>query len=324
MLGIRKDRFFTAKAAYAISRRPASCAPKQRSLGSTGAMSARFRGVPDKRARNFLLSGFALLVAFSCSVFPDQAELPLSADAGAGGEPGEGGMSSGAAGQTGPSEAGQAGQGGALSPGLGGAGGEPANAGAGGASDCVTKQEPLTMLVDTWIEQAKPATAYGNAPSLWVVKGAEERRALLGFNLPGLPAATVLVRVELRLHLESNADATLAERQLEVRLLEHIFDESRTTWNNYDNGATGQWATPGGDFGPALATASVPESTQDGPVTFDLTSAVSEMLSTVSVPLQLILLEVGAEPPPPAELAFTSSEGDDLEAAPQLFLEYCP
>ena len=261
-----------------------------------------------------------MVVAFSCSVFPDQAELPLSENAGAGGEPSEGGMSFGAAGQTGPNEAGQ---GGVQPAGLAGAGAEAANAGAGGATDCATMQESLLMIQDTWIESVKPSTGHGNEPILSVVKGEEERRAVLGFNLPGLPASTLLVRAELRLNLESNADVALAERQLEVRLLEHVFDEARATWNNFDNGVSGQWAMPGGDFGPALAAANVPEMIHDGPVTFDLTSAVSEMLSTVSVPLPLIVLEVGLAPTPPAELALTSSEGDAL-VAPQLFLEYCP
>jgi hypothetical protein len=294
-------------------------APRQGVLASKGAMSARFQRVPDQRARTFLLSGLALVVAFSCSVFPDQAELPPNGDAGAGGEPGEGGSSFGAAGQTGPSEAGQ---GGARPAGLAGA--EPAGGGAGGATECATEKRVLAMLEDTWIEAAKPATAHGSDPILWVAKGDEERRALLSFPLLQAPPGAVLVRAELRLHLESNADVTLTERHLEAHLLEHVVDEARTTWNNYDSGAANQWVEPGGDFGPAVAATTVPALIQDGPVTFDLTSALSELFSTDGVPLPLIVLEVGSEPTPPAELAFTSSEGDDLGAAPQLFLEYCP
>jgi len=284
-------------------------------------MSARFQSVPDPHARTLLLSGLALVVAFSCSVFPDQAELPPGGDAGAGGEPAEGGTSFGAAGQTGPNEAGQ---GGARPAGPGGSGAEPAGGGAGGAAECATEKRVLTMLEDTWIESAKPATAHGGDPTFWVVKGEEERRALLSFPLLQAPPGAVLVRAELRLHLESNADVTLTERHLEAYLLEHVVNEARTTWNNYDSGAANQWVTPGGDFGPAVAATIVPALIQDGPVTFDLTSALSELFSTDGVPLPLIVLEVGSSPTPPAELAFTSSEGDALEATPQLFLEYCP
>jgi hypothetical protein len=179
------------------------------------------------------------------------------------------------------------------------------------------------MPPDTWIESAKPSTSHGNEPSLRVVGGANERRAVLSFDLPPLPTGAVPVRVELRLHLESNADATLAERQLEVNLLGQVPNVPRTTWNNYDNGASGQWAMPGGDFGPALSSDNVPALIQEGAVTFDLTSAVSELFSTVPVPLPLLVREVGLPPTPAAELAFTSSEGDALEA-PALFLEYCP
>ena len=285
-------------------------------------MSARFRGVPDARAWKLLLPGLALIVALSCSVFPDQAELPPSGDAGAGGEPGEGGTSLGAAGQTGPSEAGQAGEGGAYPSGLGGAGAEPSSAGAGGAPGCAAQQSSFVALGDTWIESAKPATPHGSDPTLGVVKGEDERRALFLFNLPVAPDGFVLVRAELQLHLESNADQSFAARLLEVSLLEHLVNEGRTTWNNHDNGASNQWATPGGDFGPPLGSATIPPLTQAGPVSFDLTTAIGELLSTAVVPLPLIVREVGAEPTPPAELAFTSKQGDAL-GAPKLLLEFC-
>ncbi len=163
---------------------------------------------------------------------------------------------------------------------------------------------------------------HGSDPILWVVKGDEERRALFLFSLPAAPDGFSLVRAELQLYMESNADASLAARLLEVNLLEQLVDEARTTWNNYDNGVTNQWAAPGGDFGVALASANVPALTQVGPLSFDLTTAVGELLSTAAVPLPLIVREVGPEPTPPAELAFSSVQGDAL-GAPKLLLEFC-
>jgi hypothetical protein len=164
--------------------------------------------------------------------------------------------------------------------------------------------------------------AHGTDPNLFVVEGTEERRALLSFNLPVAPTGASLVRAELRLRLESNADAALAKRELEVHLLEQLVDEGRTTWNNYASGASQQWANPGGDYGPAVASTTISALTQNGPVSFDVTSVVAGAFGAEPIPLPLIVREVSS-PTAPAELAFTSRQGDDL-GAPELLLEYCP
>jgi hypothetical protein len=155
-----------------------------------------------------------------------------------------------------------------------------------------------------------------------VVKGADECRALVSFDLPAAPTGSTLVRAELRLRLLSNADVALAERQLEVHLLEQDVDESRTTWTNYANGASNRWLTPGGDFGPTLASTAIPALIQQGPVMFDLTSALVELFTADPIPLPLIVLEA-SEATAPADLAFGSIEGDAF-GAPELLLEYCP
>jgi len=260
-----------------------------------------------------------MVIALGCSVFPDHAELTGLGGAGAAGEANEGGGSVGAAGQASSGGA----EGGAAATGFGGAGAEPqTSAGAAGAAGCPTEERRFTAAGDTWIEFVKPATPHGTDPILFVVKGAEERRALLSFNLPAAPPGSTLIRAELRLHLASNADAALAERQLEVHLLDQVISEARTTWNNYDNGASQQWLDPGGDYGDVLAQAIIPALIQDGPVIFDLTSAVAEVFAADPVPLPLIVLEA-TERMPPAGLAFTSRQGDAL-GAPELLLEYCP
>jgi hypothetical protein len=175
---------------------------------------------------------------------------------------------------------------------------------------------------DTWIESAKPAVGHGTDPNLFVVQGGEERRALLSFNLPMAPTGSSLVRAELRLRLESNADAALAERELTLHLLEQVVVEARTTWNNYGNGSSQQWTTRGGDYGPAVASTTIRALTQNGPLSFDVTSLVADVWGSEPIPLPLIVLEV-SEPTAPAELAFTSREGDAL-GAPELRLHYCP
>jgi hypothetical protein len=112
------------------------------------------------------------------------------------------------------------------------------------------------------------------------------------------------------------------KRQLRLHQLEHPVMENRATWNRWDNGASGNWKNPGGDFGVAIAEAEVAAGTAAGIVGFDVTTIVGRSFATVPVPLSLILLETSAPPPAPADLAFTSSEGD-ASGVPALIVEFC-
>jgi hypothetical protein len=265
-------------------------------------------------------------------VFPDEAVLP-------GGEAGgpAGGAQAGAASAAGavaaggaPSAAGS----GALAgePNVGGApttmGGAPDSLGGaatGGApNDCADPSEIIRdATADTWIEKATPGAGHGDDGVLHVVGGAEEQRALVQFSLPMRQAGTSLIRATVRLRLQANADVTLAERHLEMSQLEQQVDSQRATWSNWGNGASRRWQMAGGDFGLALASATIPAEVAGGWVSFDVTAAVEEALSpTSAVPFPLIVLEVGDPPTSPSALAFTSTEGDDSED-PELLIEYC-
>ncbi len=212
-------------------------------------------------------------------------------------------------------------------------GGAPSTAGTGGAIDapggaggapagCVSpQQQVVTVTVDTWIESAKPGTGHGNDKTLSVVGGGEERRALLQLTLPAAVSGAVLLQATLALHLQANADVGLVKRQLGVHRLEQEVSESRTTWNNWAQGSR-VWTKPGGDFGPELAQAAIPAGTSGGMLTFNVTAAVQAAFAAQPVPLPLIVVETSAPPAAPAELAFTSREGDASSIA-TLILEYC-
>ena len=140
-------------------------------------------------------------------------------------------------------------------------------------------------------------------------------------TLPAALPGAVFVKAILALHLQANADVGLATRQLRVHRLEHDITEARTTWNNWGQGNRA-WATPGGDFGPALAQASIPAGSSDGALTFNVTAAVRAAFSAQVFPLALIIIENSAPVAAPAELAFTSTEGA-ASGIPALILEYC-
>lgn len=202
----------------------------------------------------------------------------------------------------------------------GGAGGAGA---AGGMPGCAEPQERVVLLsADTWIEADKPSNGHGNDQVLSVVGGGQERRALLEFTLPAAQQGTVLLQATLTLHLQANADAGLAERRLQVRRLGQAIREERTTWTNWGNGGSRKWLVPGGDFGPVLDGARISAGTAEGNLMFDVTATVREAWSAAAVALPLIVMENGAPPLAPAELAFTSREGD-ASSVPTLLLQYC-
>jgi hypothetical protein len=277
----------------------------------------------------------ALAGAFSCSVFPDEATLLPAAGAASGAAGGGSVLPSGGLGGdggdptplggVGASEGGSLALGGAGAPplGLGGVpdvlGGAPGGA---GAPACASPQTLVGLATaDSWIEAAKPNAVHGNDKALSVVSGGQERRALLQLALPAVPMGAVLLRARLALHLESNLGPGLAARELAVHLLEQEVIEARASWNNW--GTAGKtWTNLGGDFGPALSGSSVAAGVSEANLTFNVTKTVAEALSAQAPGLPFIIVETSAPPPGPAELAFTSREGD-ASGAPLLIVDYC-
>ena len=213
-------------------------------------MGATFVGVSLRQKTVSWSWCVAAAGVFSCSVFPDEATLP-SATAGAA----VGGSSvqtvAGAGGQGDeptPQGGAGAGEGGALLVAGGGAfaGAPPLGmagvdaGGAGGAPTCAALQQAvIAVTADTWIEAAKPTLSHGNDDVLSVVGGGQERRALLEVTLPAAQAGAVLLKATLVLHLQANADVSLARRQLRLLQLEQRVIEGRATWNKFDNGSKG-------------------------------------------------------------------------------------
>ena len=198
-----------------------------------------------------------------------------------------------------------------------------AEGGAGGAAPCANPREQvLVVTADTWIEAAKPSTGHGSDKLLSVVGGGQERRALLQVMLPAAVAGAVPFRASLVVHLQANADVDLAKRKLRVYVLAQQVNENRATWDNWSNGNKGKWLMPGGDFGLTYAQTALRAGTAAGTLAFDVTEAVRSALMATPIPLSLILLETSGPPAAPAELAFTSREGD-ASGIPALILQFC-
>lgn len=310
-------------------------------------MSARFVGVPLPFRTVRSLWCLGLLGAFSCSVFPEVATLPDSSVGAAGDDseagkgtagtsvlPSGGGSSTaGAASLLGgastdggapPTDAGApplGGSGGATT--AGGSSGTSGSGGTGGMPACADPQERVILVgADTWIEAAKPNTGHGDDKQLFIIGGGQERRALFELTLPAAPAGAILLNATFTLRLEANANVGLAERRLQVRQLSQAISEDRTNWTNWGNGSSRKWLIPGGDIGPVLASARLPVGTANGSLTFDVTVPVGQAFAADPVTLSFLVMENGAPPAAPAELAFTSREGD-ASGVPTLTLQYC-
>jgi hypothetical protein len=185
------------------------------------------------------------------------------------------------------------------------------------------QKRTVAITADTWIDAAKQSTTHGNDQDLYVVGGGtDERRVLLQLTLPGVPPGAWLLEARLILSVQSNADATLAERGLALHRLTQPFVENRATWLSFTNGVGNTWDTPGGDFGLVpLSSAVLPANAAQGSLTFDATDSLRQLFSDQAVPLSLIILEVGSVPAAPAELAFAATEGDASD--PSLVIDFC-
>jgi len=284
------------------------------------------------------LAYLAALVAASCAVFPDRAELPLqvsgaagsaiagaaSTTAGSGGASGESTRAQAGADMAGQPDAAGTSLGGApdVLTGAGAGGTEPAAAGAGGAeaAACVREVEVSVPIdFDTWISSSDQNQGYPDDATLSVVGAPSERRAMLQFTIPVATDGKVLAKARLTLHLQGNADATSASRLLGLHRLTHPID-SKTTWKKYSDGAT-NWDARGGDFGAELARASVPPGISEASVSFEVAGQFSGD-SSAPLSVSIVILEIGPAPAAPSELAFGALEGDASQA-PQLILTYC-
>jgi hypothetical protein len=183
----------------------------------------------------------------------------------------------------------------------------------------------VTATWDSWIGSAAPSTNHGDEPLLHVSGGSDQRRALFELTIPAELAGARLLRAEIVLSIESNADASKALRKLAVRRLQsRAVREDKVTWTHFTQGNNNTWDVHGGDLQELLAETTLPPGTTRGLVGFDV---LGKLLpgSSSAITYEIAVLETGAAPPSPAQLAFTSLESTTPGSpAPELRLSYCP
>jgi hypothetical protein len=277
--------------------------------------------------------------ASACSVFPDRALLPESDAAGAATSGAAGSLIAAAgAGTSSGGSALSAGQGGDLASSGNDAGGDAgdtagaagaaqaaggdaqvAGSDSGGASGCNATHVLVSASADTWIDAAQPQVTHGTDTQLFVLGGANERRALIAFNLPAAKAVAGLVSAALVLTLDQPPNLGTSSRTLNVYPLEVAFNEARATWLNYANGASKTWATPGGDFSATFGTGALQPG--DTGLRLDVSALVAAAYSSKQSALGLLVRD--PQVADPVNFAFVSQEGVAL-ARPVLDIERCP
>jgi hypothetical protein len=89
--------------------------------------------------------------------------------------------------------------------------------------------QTVTANADTWVDQAAPTSANGSDVDLLVRSrnGSRNRRILVRFPLPALPAGCTVVNARLRLYVTNQA----ADRTIEAYRAAAAWTEATVTWN---------------------------------------------------------------------------------------------
>ena len=131
----------------------------------------------------------------------------------------------------------------------------------------------LTAIVDTELYSTEPNTNWGGDPDFWT-QGIDIDRPLVKFDLSGIPSVATVTSASLRLVKTGGTAAAL--NVLAYRITTDWTEGTCVggctgvaSWNQRQAGIN--WATPGGDFDPAvIATTSV--GSANGNYTWDLTT----------------------------------------------------
>jgi hypothetical protein len=241
---------------------------------------------------------------------------------GAAGNVSQGGGGQGGSGQGGSGQGGS-GQGGSGQG--GGVGGQAGMGGVGGGKCENPESYVVTATWDSWIGSAAPSANHGDESLLYVSGGSDERRALFSLTIPAALAGARLLRAEVVLSLESNADPSKLGRKLVLRRLQsRAVREDKVTWTHFAQG-NNAWDTPGGDLDDVLAETAFPPSTTKGLLGFDVLAKLLAGTSASATTYDIAVLEAGTAPQAPAQLAFTSRQSNvPGSPAPELRLSYCP
>lgn len=176
---------------------------------------------------------------------------------------------------------------------------------------CSSPVITLTTTADTHLRSNQPANNFGSDPGLSTQPPGNSRNTLIQFDLSTVPANSM---VTCAAFLLSQASSANTGQNIQVHRVTANWIEGQATWNNRTS--INAWATPGGDFAPAVEATFAPGAASH---VINVTSLAQFWVSNPAGNFGLLLeaQDVGS---------IASIQYDSRETAnpPQLAVQYIP
>ncbi len=183
---------------------------------------------------------------------------------------------------------------------------------------CVTLQPSASAGKDAYIKQDKPDERRGGDAELRVkTENGKLNRALLQFDLTGLPADAVISSATLSLWVEGASGGAVT---INAHQVTSSWNEAEVTWKARDKKANLLWTNQGGDYKPAAVSSTVVDNTKNVWRSWDLTSLAGLWKNDPSTNHGVILLAAATNPK--AEKIFKSSDDGTAKQRPKLEVCY--
>ena len=198
------------------------------------------------------------------------------------------------------------------------AGPTAATAAAAPGQTCQVFQPGPTLAKDAYIKQEKQDERRGTDPELRIkTENGKLQRALLQFDLSGIPANSVIARATMSLWVK---DATGGPVTINAHAVTAAWNEAQVTWQARDKAANLLWASLGGDYNAAVVSSAVVDDTKNVWRSWDVTSLVTGWLANPASNFGVILESPVTNPK--TEKKFKSSDDGTASQRPTLVVTY--
>jgi len=181
------------------------------------------------------------------------------------------------------------------------------------ASDPAFAEQPVAEIgKDTYLMSGSPINNYGTDNEI-NVKGDDNQRALIEFNLSSIPSAAVIQNATLELYVTNKGMLTPV---INIYRINNSWTELGTTWNSR-NGSL-NWNTAGGDTGTIIWT-NTTISNKDTWYTWNITSLAQNWINGTYPNYGIMLKDVTASS---STWGFASSDNTNTSIRPKITIIY--
>lgn len=184
------------------------------------------------------------------------------------------------------------------------------------------EQPNATQGKDCWLQSGYPNRNHGTNPKLQI-KGNDNRRTLIEFDLSLIPSNSIIESADLQLYLLNKG--TTPQINTSIQRITHEWIEGTgnaqktndgATWNTYNG--TSNWNTSGGDFDTYIWTITE-VSSKDTWYSFDITNLVQSWINNTYKNYGIIIRDMITNS---GEWKFASSDNTNSSAHPKINITY--